>query len=1380
MVLTFEVETIEINPPQCIDIDYKTLAGIKFGSLNPNSLNISDYGTPKANNFYNKLNSFLKLNRDIWCLQDTRLAKQLDAFKREIRVTRFGRYSVIENSKKGSGGVATIIRDTVPYKIYNIHRSDCENALLIDMSIKGFRFLLCNIYGPRHTVADSDFFIDLNNYINSLNIKFVLINGDLNAVTTASQPTADNLGNIECYDMATVPNLKHSKTLSKFIADGIFVDQYRITHPNTRIYSHIPYDEGGGRPYRSRIDNILCSPELSRYIKKTDYANLTTSKCDHKPILFLLGAKKSPVQPKVDQTLLSIPNLFDTAKFSIIEAFVNHSNIQDKQFLQEWIARIGQISKHIQALTAFINSHNDLNCPEIIEARAELTVFENSLNEFCNAFPDFEIIENLELSVDFSDMLEVVLNALKNSVISHQTNYIKLQNKRKFDLSKELETLRKNNQFMSDRFKIVEKSLIDIENSENLRLIKKTKHFDVLNAEKITGPYAELLRNSNDGVSMSSICRQNINDENIEFENDKQRSDYISSYYQGLFGHAGNSIGSIEDFLGPYVNHPTVLQHKLSEEEKASLEQFFTMEELEKALRNSNFKSASGLDGIGFETLRTFWPLIKNTILKAFNSMIEKKELKGLMVYSKVRLLRKGKKDPKRIKNWRPIALLSCTYKLFSGICDLRLRKYIDKLCHRSQKAYSDVRSIHESLLNVLETLGKAKNSKTPLSSVLVDFSRAFDSVSHEYIRKVLLFHNFGPFFTEIIMTTLKNRKASIINEDGTLTPFFDILIGVLQGDRDSPQIFKLCINPLLIRITLDENVSIPNELPYIAHINENPPDPLVGFADDLNVLCKPTIRCFRAIKMIFDNFGNLSNLKVNETKTKIVFHNFHPPQELLNVINELGYSISTRIEILGFEFEADLSDLNSIWDKILVKVKKMRNFWAMMHLSVPGRVNVIRTYFYSQVSYVGTILTPPPEFLSEFENIIVNFIKQKTKIAKSRIFATPNAGGLGLPVPKLFILSLKIKLFLMGQNSNDTWGGEMRSFFDDHKVLSTLNIDKINLRHNPFLGQLAHAFLNFASAYITANGNIRDQHIFDNLIYKSMNCHKLTLSDLTLPTRVLNRDALKALTFKDMVGLRLYDVDYQRFKDEKNIELTNDEYKFLVEKTRPVITKLKTRFNFPTVPLNRYCNRKTIKSKDFRKFMDIQKDFSSCAPSRSRALWASSTLSQERENAFFNVWNLSFLPISLRDFSFKFFNSQLYLNGQVSHLPNSVNTGNCTFCAMNNIVNRETYEHFFINCPTVKNIMNDYFHVFLNRKGFTWDQKMCLIGTEVTHGKLSNMINNIEIISVLFYIVTCKNKKIFPNIVLLEQHMHNFREIFRLSNRYNTLWQKWQNLVLN
>ena len=623
-------------------------------------------------------------------------------------------------------------------------------------------------------------------------------------------------------------------------------------------------------------------------------------------------------------------------------------------------------------------------------------------------------------------------------------------------------------------------------------------------------------------------------------------------------------------------------------------------------------------------------------------------------------------------------------------------------------------------------------------------------------------------------MTTLKYRKACIVTESGALTEFFDILIGCLQGDRNSPQLFKICINPLLLKIVLEEKIVIPQSLPYIAHIRENPADPLVGFADDLNILCKPTGECFRAIKSIFDNFTKISNLTVNDSKTKIVFHNFNPGAELLQDINELGYSISDRIEILGFDFKADLSDLNAIWDRILVKIKKIKNFWQLLHLSVPGRVNVIRTYFLSQVSYVGTILTPPKSFIDELEDIIMQFIKQKVNIAKNRIFGSVNSGGLGLPHPENFILSLKIKFFLLGIKTKDTWGHETRALFDNHNLLETFNIEKLNLRVNPYLGQLALAFHKFAKNFLVTNGNVRETKIFDNLLFKMLNLQKLSLNDFTLPTRSVHRDSLINLDFQKLIGFRQYDADFIRFKEETLIELSWEEYKHLIKTCKPILTKYKNNFNKPTTTLKKFCSKKTLKSKDFRKFIEPQKDFSSCAPSRSRALWSNATLDQDRENSYFNMWNQNYLPIGLRDFIFKLLNSQIKLKAQVSHLPDQVIAGNCTFCNLQGVQNRENYKHFFVECPTNINLLTDYFIHFFNNNNITWEANWTLRGAPNNLGNARKLIVNTEILVALYYINNCRNKNVLPSMEDLKLHAKNGREIFVLFGKYKKAWEYW------
>ena len=91
--------------------------------------------------------------------------------------------------------------------------------------------------------------------------------------------------------------------------------------------------------------------------------------------------------------------------------------------------------------------------------------------------------------------------------------------------------------------------------------------------------------------------------------------------------------------------------------------------------------------------------------------------------------------------------------------------------------------------------------------------------------------------------------------------------------------------------------------------------------------------------------------------------------------------------DVLGVKFDSKLENMEANWDRILKKIHKIRNFWTLFNLSIPGKINVIKTYFFSQLSYLGTILNPSNEFLISFDNCVITFFNTNQKIAKERIF---------------------------------------------------------------------------------------------------------------------------------------------------------------------------------------------------------------------------------------------------------------------------------------------------------------------------------------------------------------------------------------------------------
>jgi hypothetical protein len=59
--------------------------------------------------------------------------------------------------------------------------------------------------------------------------------------------------------------------------------------------------------------------------------------------------------------------------------------------------------------------------------------------------------------------------------------------------------------------------------------------------------------------------------------------------------------------LGPAQHHETVVNAKITEIEKTKLEDPLTLQEFDKAIRQSNKKSAPGTDGLNNKFIEHFW-----------------------------------------------------------------------------------------------------------------------------------------------------------------------------------------------------------------------------------------------------------------------------------------------------------------------------------------------------------------------------------------------------------------------------------------------------------------------------------------------------------------------------------------------------------------------------------------------------------------------------------------------------------------------------------------------------------------------------------------------------------------------------------------------------
>ena len=105
------------------------------------------------------------------------------------------------------------------------------------------------------------------------------------------------------------------------------------------------------------------------------------------------------------------------------------------------------------------------------------------------------------------------------------------------------------------------------------------------------------------------------------------------------------------------------------------------------------------------------------------------------------------------------------------------------------QTGFIPGRYIGENIRLIYDILSFTEENDIPGILLLIDFEKAFDSVSWEFIENVLKFFNFGSSMVHWVKTFYKNITSSF-TQNCFLSERFDVQRGCRQGDLLSPYIF--------------------------------------------------------------------------------------------------------------------------------------------------------------------------------------------------------------------------------------------------------------------------------------------------------------------------------------------------------------------------------------------------------------------------------------------------------------------------------------------------------------------------------------------------------------------------------------------------------------
>ena len=391
------------------------------------------------------------------------------------------------------------------------------------------------------------------------------------------------------------------------------------------------------------------------------------------------------------------------------------------------------------------------------------------------------------------------------------------------------------------------------------------------------------------------------------------------------------------------------LDLSLSDLEREQCEGLFTKDELSAALKGLQTGKSPGSDGLPVEFYSAFWDLLCDPLLSVLNDCFRVGSPCASQREALLRLI--YKKDDKRLaKNWRPISLLNCDYKLASKIITDRLKQVMPSIVHPDQTCSVINRSIFSNLHLIRDTLDMINKTDETGILVTLDQMKAFDRVDHDFLMRVLSKFGFGPSFCRWVSIFYSNVFSRIICNGKLSTPVF-LGRGVRQGCPLSPLLYVLTSEVLSNQIRKNpmiEGFLLPGTGGLQFKVSQ--------YADDATNFVKNERSLCHLLETV-NKYERGSGARLNTSKSEAMWLG----RWRANGASPFGLQWVNKLKILGVYFSNGLVSVDEDnWRCKLDKLKRTLGLWSQRDLSFLGRGMILNVLGASKFWHVAKVLPPP------------------------------------------------------------------------------------------------------------------------------------------------------------------------------------------------------------------------------------------------------------------------------------------------------------------------------------------------------------------------------------------------------------------------------------
>ncbi|XP_058760550.1 uncharacterized protein LOC131633894 [Vicia villosa] len=466
--------------------------------------------------------------------------------------------------------------------------------------------------------------------------------------------------------------------------------------------------------------------------------------------------------------------------------------------------------------------------------------------------------------------------------------------------------------------------------------------------------YANIKRKTN------LISSLRINDSIVTDKNTLEN--HIVEHFQNLF----NSNAVLQE--GSSLLN--VIPNMISDQTNALLTMVPTEDEIKHSVFSLKADSAPGPDGFGGSFYHHYWDIIKGDVTNAVSQFFLQGWIpKGYNANSIV-LIPKSK-DAETLSDYRPIALANFKFKIITKILADRLASLLPSLISFEQKGFIKGRNIRDGIFLTSEAINLLNNkSFSGNIAMKIDITKAFNSISWQFILKTLNSFGFCSIFCNWISTILHSATLSI-NFNGKLAGYFSCSNGVRQGDPLSPLLFCLAQEVLSRNIT---SLVSSNQCNRIQASRNCFVDSHTMYADDIMIFCRGDQKSVSNISNLLNSYAEHSGQYCSKHKSLIYAGGMSSSRHkiLADIIGfKMAYPPLLYLGAPIFIGKPKASHFLFLADRIKLKLAA----WKGSMLTMAGRVQLVKAVIHSMLIHCMTVYCWPSSIIKLIDKWIRNFI---------------------------------------------------------------------------------------------------------------------------------------------------------------------------------------------------------------------------------------------------------------------------------------------------------------------------------------------------------------------------------------------------------------------